>query len=183
VKTVFWREDPLNESEVALLDAVLKAHDASARRDNISTVNLKNAAIGSGRYTNALVAALSSIGGPHGPVLEAMGFIDGGRVDEYLDFGFKIPGWGNSFVKGQPDPIWSDVDSLLNEHWKAMHSRLEAVTKELHGAGKNVFPNPGGYTAAAALILGLPAEIASWLFVAGRLNAWSEMSLQYLRKA
>ena len=177
----FWRDKPLNAAEQALLRAVFAAHAVSARRENISTFVLQNAARGSGSYTQALAAALNSLGGPHAPVAAVMEFLDPpsqAMVEKYLEEGRKVPGWGNSFVKGQPDASWYWVDTILGEEWPELARRMRQVTQRLHAAGKIIFPNPGGYTGAAALALGLPKAVAPWLFVAGRLEAWTEIVLK-----
>jgi citrate synthase len=169
---VFWREAPLNEAEAKLLQLTLDAHAASAQRDNISSVVLVNTAIGSGELTKALSAALATLGGAHAPLeqthavltLEPLGH-NGGE--------HPIPGWGNSFVKGAPDPIWKDVDAQLGEVAPEVYTSIVRITSQLHDAGKLVWPNPSAYTAAVGIALGLPAPLLSWLFIQGRLAVWT----------
>lgn len=165
-----------------LVSAVMAAHDASARRDNISTIALCQAAAGSGSLTSALAAALCSIGGVHAPIAECLWMLKFGVVEDFISRGLKVPGFGNSFIKGAPDKDWSDVDRILKHRYQSVHKRICDITSELHRAGKLIFPNPGCYTAATAIALKLPDEIAPWLFVSGRINAWTEMAVPHLRR-
>lgn len=165
--------------ERALHAALMKAHDASARRENISTVTLLNAGIGSGNYANGIAAACLSIGGPHAPLQQSMALLmvddPVGQAKMLMDHGLRVPGWGNSFVKGLPDEKWQEVDDLLRKHYPDLHGRIWDVTKFLHKSGKLVFPNPSIYTAACAMAFQMPPVLAPYLFIAGRLNAWTEM--------
>lgn len=187
----FWRERPLTVAEWELLVAVADAHAASARRDNVSTHAVFGAAIGSGNYTNSMAAPLLTLGGLHGPISRAHRFIsewdqradpDSIRKSHQLvaviiEHGCKIPGWGQSFVKGQPDPAWQQVAAMLEG--TAVGRKLDAITNALHTAGKAIFPNPGGFTAAAAMVLEMPAAVAPYLFIAGRLEVWSQQFLHH----
>lgn len=175
--TVFWRKEPLTSPEAELFALVLEAHGASAMRDNISGVVFLNAFSASGRYSNALAAALCTLGGTHGPIEQTYDFLHSphpaAAVPALLLAKQKVLGWGNSFYRGVPDPLWAKVDKCLADHFPEMSGKLEAVTRQLHGAGRMLFPNPSAYTAAAALILRLPRDVSPFLFVSGRLNHWT----------
>jgi citrate synthase len=184
----FWRAEPLNAGEAALLAAVLAAHKASAGRMNESTRAMVAGAQSSGDYGKALASAILTLGGVHGPIEAAMRLLTHGRggelgaqgviwrVGEILVRGGKVPGWGNSFYKGTPDPLWAGVDSLLAE--TIYGPILSEVTLALWERGKHLYPNPAAFTAATALLLGVPACVAPFLFVAGRLAAWSQQYLE-----
>lgn len=181
----FWRERPLTVAEWELLVAVADAHAASARRDNVSTHAVFGAALGSGNYTNSMAAPLLTLGGLHGPIARAHRFISEWDQQPYpeqlvatiIEHGCRIPGWGQSFVKGQPDPAWREVAALLEG--TPVGRKLDAITSALHAAGKAIFPNPGGFTAAAAMVLEMPAAVAPYLFIAGRLEVWSQQFLHH----
>lgn len=174
-----FRKEPLTDDENALLTLLFAAHDESARRDNASTVAMLHAGVGSGRYMNGIAAALLSIGGVHAPLAESMALLAAddptGEAKRLMNAGFKVPGWGNSFHRGKPDPAWVPLDDLLWKLFPDYADRIAGITKMLHKAGKNVFPNPSIYTAATALIIGLSPVFAPYLFVRGRLDAWSEI--------
>lgn len=174
----FWRSEPLSDDERALWDEVARAHAACVFRNNASSHVLIQASIASCDYTKGLAAALMSLGGMHGPIEQAMGILTGGgpeAANRYISFGLKVPGWGNSFVKGAHDPLWVRVDEILFEKFSRIHELISATTAMLHKLGKKVFPNPSIYTAALAVALELPAPLAVWLFIKARLDGWTEL--------
>lgn len=185
----WWREGDLNPQELALLQAVLAAHHHSAMRPNASSVCLANAAAGTGRFDNALAAAILSTGGLHAPLIQTCRALEleAGELEEQIEYavqnGERIPGWGSSFHKRNPDPKWQAVDACLRQSFKPMAHKLEVATQTLHRLGKRLYPNPSAYTAAAALILGIPPETALWLFVTGRLGAWAQVFLSQQNNA
>lgn len=176
---VFWRQKPLAASQAKLLQLVMEAHDKSAARGNISTVVLCNAAVGSGDYFKSLAAALCTVGDAHAPLIQTYSFLASFDPDKmeafqrHIEMGGKVPGWGNSFVKDGPDEMWKGVADHIAEHWPELHAKVQRVTDELHARGKMVWPNPSLWTAATAAVLEMPPMIMGWLFVQGRLNAWT----------
>jgi citrate synthase len=98
-----------------------------------------------------------------------------GAAASLINAGMRVPGWGNSFIKDGPDSGWAEVDRVLLEHYLETHAKIVGVTEFLHARRKKIFPNPSIYTAATALILGLPPVLAPYLFIAGRLNAWTDL--------
>lgn len=176
----WWRDEPLEAHEQELLRAILSAHDAVALRGNISGNAVAAAAQGSGRYVQAMAAALMTLGDKHGPLEEAHRFLSSKAIgsvalEKYIAGGHFVPGWGNAFVKNQADPAFEQVEELLEAHWPQIAERLRTVTTELHLGGKRLYPNPGAYTASVALALGIPGSCAAYLFVLGRLDAWSHL--------
>lgn len=157
----------------------MRAHGASAHRKNCSTLGLLNAYAGSGDYVQAIIGALSTLGGKHAPLLATYQVLKdtGGPTKALLSCGAKIPGWGNSFVKGGPDELWSAVEECLDAF--PIGARLREITEALHAVGKLVYPNPSGYSAAAAIVLKMPPEILPWFLVAGRLASWSQILLTH----
>lgn len=172
---VFWRTEPLTEPEQKLLNLCLEAHAQSVHRDNISTVTLKNAAIGSMNYTTSLCAALSTLGGTHAPILQSvMALIEPmENIKRVIEMGGKIPGWGSSFEKEGIDPIWAPLADLLAKEFPEMHGKIEEITQELQRHGKMLWPNPSIHTAATGIVLRIPGPIIPWLFVHGRLLSWT----------
>lgn len=173
--TNFWRPDePFTDDELALIRAVFEAHQKSTFRDNVSSQFAVAGALSSGRYTNGLVAALSSLGGVHAPVAECMDFLESeGVINPHK----KVPGWGNSFIKGEPDEDWQEVDTIISEMNPLLYQKIVDTTDYFKAIRKNIYPNPGCYTAAANLILGIPREIAAYLFVSARLDSWTNLIL------
>ena len=155
---------------------VSQAHAASALRGNLSHQALALAAQGSGDYTKAIAAALMTIGGLHAPLLQTYDFLTGDpahEVEARLAAKQRIPGWGNAFVKGTPDPIWHDMDQLIRAEDPQWGLTLDAVTEQLHAAGRRLYPNPSCYTVIAGILLGVPKPALPYLFLNGRLTAWT----------
>lgn len=160
-----------------LLELLGDAHGQSALRGNLSHEALKLAAIGSGDYVKSICAALMTIGGKHAPLAQTYDLLTvhdpAGYASKLLDTGKRVPGWGNSFVRGTHDPIWASVASYLQGNEPGLLARINSVTEVLHARGKLVFPNPSCYTAAAGIVLQIPRDVLAFLFIQGRLPEWT----------
>lgn len=174
---VFWREKELDKNEEELLNACFSAHNQSAQRDNISTNVMINASKGSLNYTAALASALCTLGGVHAPLMPTFNVLAQSMDDLVLaiEMGAILPGWGHDFVRGEVDPHWAEVAEILERHFPQVHQRLETITMKFHEKGKMIYPNPSAYTVAVGMALGIPAPIMPYLFVQGRLVAWTLM--------
>lgn len=165
------------ETKVRLLEAVFRAHHESAFRDNPSSVAFKLAFESSDSFTQAMIAALSTLGGVHAPLAQTYDLLShkspGEAAYRMVKAGKKVPGWGTSFKN---DGIWSPVESVLREEFRERWDTLQSVTKVLHDFGKPVEPNPSAFTAITAIELGLPKELAVWIFISGRLDAWASLT-------
>jgi citrate synthase len=178
---IFWRQELLTDVENQLLHKCLDAHAASVARENVSSVVFYAAAIGSRDYGKALAAALSTLGGKHAPIAATYEVLqDPVKAIALLESGEKVPGWGNSFAKGGIDPIWQPVGDFLKEFYSPIYQRIEEITVKIHCKGKQVYPNPACFTAATGIALKMPKEAATWIFVQGRLDRWSEIFCQSL---
>jgi len=160
-----------------LLHELYKAHDAVALRGNLSHQALVLSAVGSGDYFKALSAALLTLGGVHAPLRETYKLIASdsatAHVARMLDMGRKVPGWGNSFVKGRPDEAWTACDALLRQEDPGLHAKITSMTAVFHEFGKKLYPNPSCYTAAVAIHYQVEADAVGELLVRGRLAAWT----------
>lgn len=176
----FWREEEFDQHERELISALFIAHHKSTFRDNPSTLNVLNAAAGSGQLANAIAAALLAMGSKHAPLVETARFLAQDDPTQDIAFllmsGSKIPGWGGTFQKGAPDPLWHDLDQMLRLRRPSIFQKLEDITEELHGLGKDIFPNPSAYTASISIALGMPSELTPYLFIASRLTAWTQLT-------
>lgn len=173
----FWREKELSEHETKLLTLCLEAHAKSAMRQNVSTAVLIEASRGSGDYTKSLVAALSTLGAVHAPLIRTWHLLMSNPTNLALEVehGVKIPGWGSSFE----DDTWVLVESHLREHYPGICQRIDAITEVI----KKAKPNPSCWTAATGIALEMPPHILPWLFVSGRLNTWTCLYLESVMKA
>lgn len=179
---VFWRKEPLNETEVELYELVREAHYHSCFRQNSSSVTVVNAYGGSGSFSKAIAAGLLTLGGKHAPLREVIGILASEYGESVAAHHIKektqIQGWGNSFIRGERDPVWLRVDDCLKEKFPEMYEKITKITKVLHDNGKDVYPNPACYTAALVLLLEVPPQIAEYIFIEARLVGWTQLILQ-----
>lgn len=164
------------EIKSRLFDAVFEAHHQSVFRDNPSTVAFRLAYQATGSFTNALSAALATLGGLHAPLAQTYDLLSNKSPADaayrIVKSGGKVPGWGTSF---KDDAIWQPVAEIFREDFPESWYVLQQVTDVLHGFGKNVEPNPSAFTAMTVIAFGLPKEMAAWLFVSARLDAWAAL--------
>lgn len=148
-----------------------------------------NAFIGSGSYAAAIASAILTTGGMHAPIAQTIEVIriamqhvsiqeDEKFVLGYTDTGARIPGWGNSFIKGAEDDLWIDFQDVLKDAFPEIYKAVRRLTLALHHAGKDIYPNPSAFTAATAIALGIPPVIAPFIFFRGRLDAWTQVALK-----
>lgn len=160
-----------------LLDALYKAHAEVALRANPSLTALTLTASGSASYFNAIASALLTLGGLHGPLTATFDLLASedplGEVDARLAAGYRIPGWGNSFHKGEVEPAFRPVAKLLQEVCPELGEKIDLITKHIHGRGLNIYPNPSTYTAATAIVVGLPREAVGMLVIQARIIPWT----------
>lgn len=185
----FWKKKELTPDEERLIEAVCSAHYQSTFRQNPSSLAIAIAAQGSGDLLQSLAAGLCTLGGRHGPIDATYDWLQQpGDPSENVEAFFakhpegRIPGWGSSFSKGQVDQAWVPVDALIQEKWPKTYDVIRSYTGALHERNIIIAPNPSAYTAAAAIILEMPREIAPYLLVLGRLTAWVELFLNETRK-
>ena len=181
----WWRKEPLDKKESALLELLMKAHYQSAFRANTSSVLVANCADSSGDISKSFCAAVMSMGGKHAPLEATVHFLSYKDpcqlVPMMLKEGQKIPGWGGTFQKGQPDQLWHEVDMFLWEHFGEMATRIADVTDELdRHLEERIHPNPSAYTAASAILVGMKAKLVPYLFIASRLDAWAQIAAEHI---
>lgn len=158
--------------------AVFAGHREATARDNLSTSVLAAAFDANGRnYIQAVIAALGTVGGKHGPIRQAhdLFLIGPSAVDAFLSAGMMVPGWGSSFAKGKPDPIWAESHKLLGDiphDEPSLFVVMNKITKTLHERGKMVYPNAAAYTACLSILMGLPSALSPSLFIEARAEAW-----------
>jgi citrate synthase len=184
----WWRTKPLTPDEADLMWALARAHQASAFRENASTVAVANAAHASLDVGKAIAAGIMTLGGRHAPLEQTIQLLSvpasllEDQVIRILADGEKVPGWGGSFQKDKPDPLWDAVASRLAAQVpdKGVVEKISLVTRLLHAQGIIIHPNPSAYTAAASILLDLPPKLAVYLFIAARLPAWAEIALRQI---
>ena len=170
---------PLSEAERQfLLAAVWDAQAASARANTQNASNVAVCTVGQASLTltNALAAGILATGGLHAPVTLARELIFGSPLPDSLPEG-AVPGFGNSFHRGQIDPVWQPLAKhLKDEHWSAWQM-IEAWAGLLAGAGKAHHVNAAGLTAAVAYLVCWPVGLEPVLVIQPRLTVWAALYL------
>jgi citrate synthase len=181
----FWRKNKedleMTPEHYELLEQLFAAHHRSCFRDNPSSVAVMLSAHASGDLAKAISCAIATMGARHAPVEATVQFLSLENpeleVASILKRGRKVPGWGGTFQKDLPDPLWAKVNELIPE---PLQDKLAAVTAMLHQYGKLIWPNPSAYTACVAIVLGMPPKLAPYLFIHGRLTGWAQIADRYL---
>ena len=157
--------------------SVFAAHRRVANRGNASGDVLLMAYGTNGyNFAAAVTAAIGTLGGIHGPIEATQDFLEkedpATEVPRMIADGFRVPGWGNHFVRGKPDPDWQRADIALKAASEELYCRVRQTTISLHHYGIQIFPNPSCYTACLSILMGLPSSLAVSLFLEARLPAW-----------
>jgi hypothetical protein len=183
----FWRTNPLNENESELVRLLYVAHRASTNRDNPSRNAVAMCGVASGDIGKAIASAILMFGNLHGPTPQTCRLLRLANAPEVagdiIKYGFsKVPGWGCSFNDEAADETWHAVSHHIRKHWREMAEHIDEITKWIRAAGKAILPNPACYTAATALILGMPDECAPFLIISARLDLWAGLFLQSFKR-
>jgi citrate synthase len=180
------RGEPASDEDTRVFDIVSILH--ADHEMNASTFAARVIAATCTDMHSAIVGAIAALKGPlHGganewvmATLKKIGSEDKVEawVDEMLDRGEKIPGFGHAIYK-VTDPraiilkevgrkAFDRVDS--NEpNWFAMTERMERRVFERKG----LVPNVDLYSASVLYYLGFPIDLLTALFAANRVAGWS----------
>lgn len=173
------------EARVRLLSAVWKAHRDSAldNADNVSNCLARVVAESSHSGMNAVVAAMLSLGGSHGPIAQAREVLFGHIAPPVLPEGVVVPGFGNSFYAGSIDPNWTELAGVLRDEYPDVWAPIEHWSELLKEAGKPCTPNPASLTAAVAELVGWPHGFEFLLLVMPRMTVWARLASDTLAEA
>ena len=166
---VFWQEQELTHPQQDLLALFNHAQALCTFRDNTSTQVLKLTADSTQDIYKSFSAALNTMGDKHAPIEKIYNFLQDYKVGDPITY---CPGWGSSFVKCQHDQNFANFIDCLYEVNPDISYKINSITSELHFQGKNLYPNPGCWTAAIAITLGMPAKLSPFLIIGARLEAW-----------
>ena len=151
-----------------------------ALRDNASAASVATLASVGKDYFTSVAGGLLSLGEIHAPLSQTCKLLKRCSEENYeneikthLVNNYKIPGWGSSFIKEKPDPVFFAVDCML-EGTKTKETERR-ITKYLHKEGLNLYPNASYYTIACCIESKIPTEEASFHLVAARLPAWTHL--------
>lgn len=169
------------EARVRLLSAVWKAQRDSAldNADNVSNCTARIVAEASRSGSNAIFAAMLSLGGMHAPLIQAREVIFGTIPPPVLPGGVLIPGFGNSFHAGI-DPNWVALADIIRNEYPTVWAPIEHWSALLKESGKPFAPNPAGLTAAVAELVGWPRGFEFLLLVMPRMTVWARLAADTL---
>lgn len=165
------------------LELVAAHRRAAAANQPVSNAVCAAVADGSGSFAAGVAAAILSTGGKHAPFVEARKVLrgdcdhdgrnyhgGGGNLQERVAYGWKVPGFGNSFHRDQVDPAFMPLALMLS---LPTRNRIISLASSLWQIGKRVHPNAAMFTAAVLEELELPDEFGLVAFVLGRLPEWA----------
>jgi citrate synthase len=175
-----------SEEDARVLDAISILH--ADHEMNASTFAARVIAATCTDMHSAIVGAIAALKGPlHGganewvmATLKRIGSDDkvDAWVDERLDQGMKIPGFGHAIYK-VTDPraiVLKEIGRKVFEradpndpNWFAMTERMERRVFERKG----LVPNVDLYSASVLYYLGFPIDLLTALFAANRVVGWA----------
>lgn len=172
-----WKLDDHPE----LVSALFAAHrEAAIANDNASKIVVQQAWGGSGRFENAMIAGLATIGALHAPLTAARDLWESWYADEFRwdDLtGGQVPGFGNSFHPAG-DPAFLEVERVLKSSVHCFEfGKLVDLENYVQRCTRkhNLRMNAAMYTAIVASICEVPRGLESALFALARIPAWAEM--------
>jgi citrate synthase len=175
-----------------MIELLKKAHKEAARRNNASTqVVLGSFQTNGNDLVKSIVAGLMTFGGTHAPIKDCYNWIarvveydvetkEGARmfsimmndILEYHEMNeWKLPGFGSAFVKGQPDPLLSDLCDATGPYyhiWSYVHDYFAIK-------GKDLWPNLAFYTALIAVDQKININFCEAEMIKARIEAWIEL--------
>jgi hypothetical protein len=168
----------------ALWSAVYKAHRASGYSNaSLSKVLVNLIGQSSGSFAHSVTAGMMALGKKHGPIAQARDdilYTTPASVAVLVKDGIKIAGFGNTFFKDQIDPSWSEVVTILRTSYPETWAKVQALQDALHAAGKTLYPNPGGLSAAACIATELERGLEEAIFVMPRMQVWLDEYIKTL---
>lgn len=165
-----------------LIDALFTAHRAAALdNNNASRLAVQQSYGGSGRFENAIIAGMATIGALHAPLCATRALLDlplfaaERQIARWAARHERIPGFGNSFHP-DGDPAFQGVMKVLSERYKPFADVIDALALMAEKAtGKRIAPNAAMYTAMTAIICQVPKGLEPTLFALARIPAWADL--------
>ena len=178
--------DPLPRSALSvnrLMEEMYSFHNEIALRENASAASVASLAAVGKDYFTSIAGGLLTLGEIHAPLSQTYKFLSRcselnyeNEIKTHLLNHYKIPGWGSSFVKGEPDSVFFAVDCMLEG--SVTQDTQKRVTEYLHKEENlMLYPNASYYTIACCIETNTPIEKAAFHLVNARLPAWTELWL------
>lgn len=168
-------------------------HREGALRECASTTILLNTFQVNGLDARlSIIGAISSMGGTHAPLVrthlllqEALK-IDPSKLKIFIqNFNKKhrIPGFGSSFVKGEPDPIHSNIDALIKEYSPKIHFYMVEMLNLVHEfISPKLYFNTAMYSAAVGEILNISPYVLPGKAIEARIPVWNMVMQEFINK-
>ena len=165
---------------------LMDAHAKCCERSNVSSITLVQSYHGCGFTPQAIAAALLTFGDRHAPVHQVIRLLQTDNFEEIvignLKAGNKIPGWGSDFIKGEPDPIFAELDRFMEANATDIHRRIHEISQVIWDEKEqDLHPNAAAYTAAVGLKLGYSSLDIHFLLIECRLPIWRKHLQDYER--
>lgn len=146
-------------SLLALEQELYSLHAEACQRNNCSTMCLLNAYAGSGDINQSICSAVLSFGQAHGPIRFCYDILKNPDIVKRYKI---VPGFGSSFE--EPEDKYNKVRSLIDPD---LVSIIDNIASSLP-----VSPNIAIYTAAYAVMAGMPSALSPSLILKFRLDVW-----------
>ena len=157
------------------MSEILGLHQELALRPNASTQTVQGMAQLGKSFMDSVAVGVQTLGGFHAPIVQTaklwlMSYPDfKADIIRRIDAGEKVPGFGSSFIKDGPDPVFDKLD-VPEAYMYRLEERRALVSKYL---GVDLWPNAAAYTAIYADMLCIKPELAPKLVLQGRMDAWA----------
>jgi citrate synthase len=176
-----------------LLNELKFVHQKIAERMNASTVAIITGAQLGKDYFTSVASALLTLGNVHAPLQQTNNLLSMSYPFNYmydcLKKGYKIPGWGSSFSKGEEDPVFGVLKNQLLIHQPRMMEVVEEITDRLqHSTGSKLYPNAACYTILCFMDhediveKNSRALLATDFLISSRMPVWSELYFKHYHK-
>ena len=161
-------------------------HQTIAKRFNASTTAIIQGAMLGKDFFSTVPAALLTLGNIHAPLSQTNRLLSCSNpiAEAYgaLSRGYKVPGWGSSFVKGEPDPVFDRLKSLLKEKYPDKIEIVDEISKML-----NLFPNASCYTILSHWhikkdLVDTRSIKAAEFLITSRMPVWTDLYLEHYYK-
>ena len=160
-------------------EAVAAAHTEAAKRENLSSQVIRAVSGAGAEPIRSVLAGMMTLETLHGPVAMARNIMRYGEAQFMMETGYRVAGYGSSFVKGTPDPMLAGCERTLFEY-DTMAGEFEWIGKiptsiKAGRIGTRIYPNMAWYSAVLAELIEWPAGLEFLLVAALRAGAWAEL--------
>tara|TARA_R110001592_G_scaffold158191_2_gene389288 strand:+ start:12164 stop:12688 length:525 start_codon:yes stop_codon:yes gene_type:complete len=161
-------------------------HQIIAKRFNASTTTIIQSAMLGKDFFSSVPAALLTLGNIHAPLSQTNKLLSSPNpiTEAYslLSKGYKVPGWGSSFVKGEPDPVFDRIKSLLKEKYPDKIEIVDEISKML-----NLFPNASCYTVLSHWhikkdLVDTRSIRAAEFLITSRMPVWTDLYIEHYKQ-